>query len=344
MAKLLPRCLDSLLTGDVMDFLDIIIVNDGSTDESSQVAHAYQNRHPEIVQVIDKPNGNYGSTINAALPLAKGKYVRIIDSDDCVDSSLMNSYVTSLQTTDSDVFFTNVVEIRPNRTEVVRYNTMGKETYEYEHRYSLDDILGDKNIRFFLMPCLTYRCELLRRINYKQTEGISYSDTEWATYPMYFAKDIVFLNLNLYHYFLDRDGQTMDPAVIAKSTKQMEIITDHQLEYYQNADLSSLSIGRQQFLKQYHENRIRLIFKLYLLDLPQENFDSQYFEKVWEKYNKICDSCSFNVKLYPENKLLRIEYLSYWKKHHKRWPVFLEKINHLLDVLVKKMYVIMFRR
>ena len=66
MEALLPRCLDSLINAKNAHFLDILVVNDGSKDRSSEIGHQYKEKHPDIIQVIDKPNGNYGSTINAA--------------------------------------------------------------------------------------------------------------------------------------------------------------------------------------------------------------------------------------------------------------------------------------
>jgi len=65
-----------------MDMLEIIVVNDGSNDNSSAIAHEYAENYPHNYIVIDKPNGNYGSCINAALKIATGKYFRICDADD----------------------------------------------------------------------------------------------------------------------------------------------------------------------------------------------------------------------------------------------------------------------
>ena len=68
MAELLPACLDSLVRSTASSLLDVVVVNDGSRDSSLSIAQRYADRYPDIVRVIDKPNGNYGSTINAALP------------------------------------------------------------------------------------------------------------------------------------------------------------------------------------------------------------------------------------------------------------------------------------
>ena len=73
MEALLPQCLDSLtVVGEVAEQLDVVVVNDGSRDGSLAVAQGYAERFPQTVRVIDKPNGNYGSTINAALPTLQG--------------------------------------------------------------------------------------------------------------------------------------------------------------------------------------------------------------------------------------------------------------------------------
>ena len=194
MEALLPRCLDSLVAAKHAQYLDVLVVNDGSKDNSSHIAHQYQEKYPDVVQVIDKPNGNYGSTINAGLLHAKGQYVKVLDSDDWFDTVALDELLSQLQTLDADMVVTHFSQLGPGSAkEVIRYNTMGKEPYTYGQVYPVDDVLKDGYIRFFLMHALTYRTSLLREIEYKQTEGISYTDTEWATIPVFMLQRYVFL-------------------------------------------------------------------------------------------------------------------------------------------------------
>ena len=72
MEKYLGRCLDSLLIEEI-DIVEVIVINDGSKDRSSEIAHSYEERFPNSFVVIDKENGNYGSCINAGLSRASGK-------------------------------------------------------------------------------------------------------------------------------------------------------------------------------------------------------------------------------------------------------------------------------
>jgi glycosyltransferase involved in cell wall biosynthesis len=344
MAELLPRCLQSLLDSPCKEELDVIVVNDGSKDNSLAVAMDFQRRYPGIVNVIDKPNGNYGSTINAALPVAKGKYVKILDSDDWFDTQALTQFLAVLTSLQTDMAVTHFTQIGGGGDrEVVRYNTMGREPYQYGKVYNMDDVLKDGYIRFFLMHAVAYRTQLLRDMNYKQTEGISYTDTEWVTYPVYFVQKIVFFDINLYQYNLAREGQTMNPAVLLKSVKQLDSVNDSLMAYYaENAAKTSLI--RQTFLKQYHENRLRVLYKVFLLDMPRTDFDATLLDELDRKWTQLMDKFSFKVRLFPENKLLRIEYIRYWHKHHKRWPVWLEKLNAAMDVAVKWLYVKIFRR
>ena len=344
MAALLPRCLDSLVAAEgAEDYLEAIVVNDGSKDNSLEVAQQYAKKYPTIVHVIDKPNGNYGSTINAALPVAKGKYVKILDSDDFFDTKVLGKYLAVLNHTDADMIVTHFTQIGATTREVVKYNTMGREPYEYGKVYDLDEVLQGGYIRYFLMHALTYRTELLRKIGYRQTEGISYTDTEWSCYPTYYAQTICFCDLNLYQYNLDREGQTMDPKVLAKSAKQVETLTDNMIEYYEQ-HISAVSTARRVWMDSYYSNRLRMLYKLYLLDMPRPDFRKEDLEAIDAKYAPICRKYGWHVRLYPENKILRTEYISYWHKHHKRWPIWYEKFNRMVDVVIKWLYVKIFRR
>ena len=103
MAALLPRCLESLVRAKHVDALDILVVNDGSKDNSLQVAREWEKKYPTSIRVIDKPNGNYGSTINAALPVAEGLYVKVLDSDDWFEPDCFEKALRHAKKTDADI-------------------------------------------------------------------------------------------------------------------------------------------------------------------------------------------------------------------------------------------------
>ena len=345
MEQLLPRCLDSLLASGAGEAFEAIVVNDGSKDDTLKVALSYRDANPDSIRVIDKPNGNYGSTINAALPQARGKYVKILDADDMFRPDSLAAFTEALSGTNADMVVTHFTQILPKGVhELAKYNLYGKEPYEYGKAYPLDQVLSDGYIRFFLMHSLSYKTSLLLDNGYRQTEGCSYTDLEWDTFPLFYVKDIVFFDIDLYQYHLDREGQTMDPKVLSRSLDQLEKVTDSILGFYEDYPREKLDPRRKAFLDGYYLNRIRLMAKSYLLDLPREMFDAQEFARVDRKLQGHMDRLDIGpFKLYPANKIVRIDAYGYWKRQHSRLPKALEAVNSAADKVMTALYRKAFR-
>lgn len=108
MEALLEKDLQSLVlpTRERRGQLDVIVVIDGGKDRSSAIAHSFADRYPETFRVLDKANGNYGSCINAALPLVRGKYVRVMDADDTYYTDNLPGYLDALESQDAELVLT----------------------------------------------------------------------------------------------------------------------------------------------------------------------------------------------------------------------------------------------
>lgn len=201
MEEFLSRCLDSMIIDEVLPQLEIIIVNDGSKDRTLEIANGYKERYPESVVVIDKPNGHYGSCINASLKVATGKYFRIVDADDWVDSQALVTFVHKLEELDVDCVCTKYAE----RSE----KEVDEKTFAATFNTVLDLNQYELPVECFRMHCLTYSTALLRNIGYVQTEGICYTDTEYTYIPLSCSRNIYFMDIVLYQYLVDREGQSM---------------------------------------------------------------------------------------------------------------------------------------
>jgi glycosyltransferase involved in cell wall biosynthesis len=334
MEALLPRCLDGLCCCSERELLDVIIVNDGSRDGTLKIAQDYASRYPDFIRYIDKPNGNYGSTINAALPSLRGKYVKILDADDEYDSIALSKLLHSLTTCVSDIVVMPFREVREHKRDiVVRYDTMGREPYQYNHQYTLDDILPDGYIRFLLMHGVAYRSALLTDNGYHQSEGLSYTDVEWVTFPLYWASTVTFSDCCVYRYHLDREGQTMDPAVLSRNIGQLIRVTGNLLTFHNNANLGKMSAIRRLWLEKYLENRLRVIYKHYLYDIRSENFDAQELRAAEDALLPLANKIGLHPSLYADNKIVRIDLISYWNNNGERLPKWLEITNNTLDKL-----------
>lgn len=105
-SEYLNETLDSLIRCRTIDFLDIIIVDDGSKDNTLDIANSYVKQYPDSIRIVAKENGGHGSTINEGLKIAVGKYFAVIDGDDWVDSGIMDELVNYLAKVDTDVVIT----------------------------------------------------------------------------------------------------------------------------------------------------------------------------------------------------------------------------------------------
>ena len=211
MQDYLPACLDSLVVDDPALFaaLDIIVVNDGSKDKTSAIAHDYAARYPDVIRVIDKPNGNYGSCVNRGLAEARGVFIKVLDADDTFDTAAFKQFIRRLIESEEkneqvDLFLTNFVYLNAQK-EVKRRD-----------RFSLcpNTVLDVDNLSdgpfCLMMHAITYRTAILHKVGYRQTEGISYTDAEWACYPMAGVRRLYYFPHIIYRYLSERQGQTME--------------------------------------------------------------------------------------------------------------------------------------
>lgn len=214
MEAYLPKCLGSLIIDDkeLLLKLDVIVVNDGSKDRTSEIAHEFESKYPQVFRVIDKPNGNYGSCINAALSKVIGKYVRILDADDCFELAAVGDYLRYLGGVDADMVLSDTENI-DDKTG----NCISKINYKYSLGTTLPIEVVLKDNRYLNMNTIAYRSAIFNEFYYRQTEGISYTDTQWSIVPLVRVKTVSYYPKTIYRYTVNRDGQTMEQATIRKN-------------------------------------------------------------------------------------------------------------------------------
>ena len=225
MQDYLPQCVESLLEGS-SEALEVLVVNDGSTDHTSEIAHDFVRRHPSIVRVVDKSNGHYGSAVNAGLVAASGFYVKVIDADDSVEPSAFRCLIDVAAkqmgggTAAADLLVSDWVVVNASGvpSQVFRHPRMRSDGAR-----SVDS-LPDVAIRDLQTFALTYRLDLLKGISYRQTEGIPYTDTEWSILPMRVVKTLLYVPEVVVRYRMGRKGQTMAPETYARDFPIVESI------------------------------------------------------------------------------------------------------------------------
>ena len=345
MEAYLARCIDSVLAAAQAEAIELLVVNDGSRDASLQIASDYARRHPDIVHVIDKPNGNYGSTINAALPVAQGEYIKILDADDRYDSAALDSLLDALERLSGvDMVVTPYIEEGEGTARRVDYNIYSRKAYDYEQPYDFERIVTDGAIRFFAMHSVTYRTAVLRQSGYRQSEGISYTDQEWVFYPLFRVQNIAFTEAPVYRYNVAREGQTMDAAVQLRHIAHLERVAEAMADYFATHASDELSTPRRNFLREIVAGRLRVVYRKYLLDMSDETFATCGFDKTMRHLESLARACDIDNLYVPVNNLLRIDLLRHWLRHARRYPASVRALLRLCDRAMVLTHAALFRR
>jgi glycosyltransferase involved in cell wall biosynthesis len=233
MEKYLHRCLDSLIADSVMNRVQVLIVNDGSRDKTSEIAHEYEVKYPNYIHVVDKQNGNYGSCMNVGLSLAQGKYFRSLDADDWFEKSNYVKFVEELEKTDADmllgeryVFYEDTNQMRHVgfSSDVTIFNedlTMSKSVCAFQSFYHLSMVWG-----------LTYKTSIVRESGLKWDEGVFYTDNEFDFWPLKLVKTIRFIPIPVYVYLFGREGQSVDPMVKKRNMKSYQIVANSMIDEF----------------------------------------------------------------------------------------------------------------
>lgn len=214
--KYLDKCLSSLVVPNYMDQLEVIVVIDGSPDDSINVARKYEEKYPNSFIVIDKENGGHGSCCNVGLKEATGKYIRFLDSDDWFDSTSLVAFLQKISGVDVDIVQSNYATYYEKRDLYVRsnfYQAYAGKVWE------ADNFDYSQFVRFITLSTSTFSVKCLRDSHIIFTEKAQFDDTILYIQPLCMAKKIYFLNEIVYYYYIGREGQSVGT------------ITDKKLQY-----------------------------------------------------------------------------------------------------------------
>ena len=109
--QFLRKTLDSLIAPEIMDELEVLVVNDGSSDDTAEIAREYEEKYPQTFRLVDKANGGYGSTLNYSMPAARGRYFKQLDGDDWYNTEGLVRLVRFLRTATADIVLNGRTEV-----------------------------------------------------------------------------------------------------------------------------------------------------------------------------------------------------------------------------------------
>lgn len=222
----MERCIDSLLAGD--ECVEIIIVDDGSTDGTGEIADNYARNYPEVVRVVHQENGGHGAGVNAGLALATGRYFKVVDSDDWLDEDELQKLIRNIRKWEKsgtvvDLVICNYIydHLYENKTRTMSYRNVFPELEICDW----NSIGRFRPSQYLVMHALIYRTEILRISKVELPLHTFYVDNIFAYQPLPYVKSICYLNLDLYHYFLGRDDQSVNEKVLMSRIDQQIKVT-----------------------------------------------------------------------------------------------------------------------
>lgn len=228
----MKRCLDSLLPGG--DQVEIIIVDDGSTDQTAEIADQYAADHPDIVSVVHQENGGHGAAVTTGIQHAKGTYLKVVDSDDWLDA---NSYPRVLAALQQFQQAGNTLDMLIANFIYDKVGVKHKKTMSYEHLpqgtvFSWDRFKLHAG-HYLLMHSVIYRTSLLRdEVKLTLPKHCFYVDNLYVFEPLPHVKRMYYLNLPLYHYFIGRADQSVHEDVMLQRIDQQLAVNRRMIDFY----------------------------------------------------------------------------------------------------------------
>lgn len=237
----LRHCVDTLLSGG--EDVEILIVNDGSKDDTAAIADEYAAKYPTIVRAIHKENGGHGSGVNRGREEAQGLYYKVVDSDDWVNEEALKILLDTIKTHMAednlpDLYITNFIyDHAYDNTRFVR---------RWHKHFPVNQFCTWKEVGTFagsqvlLMHSLMYRTELLRKSETILPEHTFYVDNYFAYKPLPLMQKIFYLDVNLYHYFIGRDDQSVNIKNFVKRYDQQLRVMRYMVDAYSYGQISQM--------------------------------------------------------------------------------------------------------
>ncbi len=279
----LAYCLDSLVNSNVQNQLDIIVINDGSVDTTPMIAQSYVDRYPDSIRLINKNNGGHGSTINASIPIAQGKYYKLLDSDDWLKSESLDRLVEYLEENDVDMVLNPYQEVSFfNRTEK-KFFDPNQAGVQSNVILSVNN-LNTKTILY--MHSLTFKTSIVKQMGSIIDENCFYVDMEYCVFPMLYVKTFSCLSYPVYQYLIGSQTQSMSMENLIKRRDQHLKVTKRLVNFY-NKNAGKLPVAVKNSIALRIKYAVYQQYKIYLNMAPGKAYEEiKGFDTWLGKQNK----------------------------------------------------------
>ena len=274
----MAHAIESILPGG--DEVEIIIVNDGSKDKTSQIAHEYMDKYPDIIKVIDKENGGHGDAVNAGLANASGKYFKVVDSDDWVDEEALHKILMLMRHLEEDneqidMLISNYVyeKVGVTHKKCIHYRNV----LPQDEVFRWDDIGHFRLDQYILMHSVIYRTDMLKLSQMRLPKHTFYVDNIYVYYPLPHVRKIYYLDVDFYIYFIGREDQSVNEKVMIARVDQQIFVTKTMIDMYQLKKVTSKKL--RQYMINYLAIMMTVSSILLIRSKEKENLEKK--KELW---------------------------------------------------------------
>ena len=220
----LRKCADSLLAQDI-DNYEIILVDDGSTDESGAICDSYVSIDDRCIdnrctiKVIHRENGGLSAARNSGIEIAQGEYVMFVDSDDYIESNVLGELMAKIERDNLDVLRYNYQNVNEQYEVFLPYRDAKRDVDYSETVVDGETFLNERLGQMCYAVMFIMKRELLNDCIFK--EGIYFEDVEWTPRMILRAKRIASTSKVVYNY-LWRTGSITQPSSLQKKKKVID--------------------------------------------------------------------------------------------------------------------------
>lgn len=274
----MEKCIRSILPGG--ERVEIIIIDDGSKDNTGRIADEYAQKYPSIIRVIHQENGGHGEGINQGLLHASGRYFKVVDSDDCLSNDLP-AFLEYLEQFDqqggTDLVVTNYY--------YVHSDGVGDRSINYSNALPTNRVMKWSETKSFRVHQLltihscTFRTEVMRESGMILPKHTFYEDNLMVYAVLPHVKRLSYLNMDLYRYTIGREGQSVQKDIMmSRYTHQLRVTQ----MCFESVHLDTVADKR---LKKYMKHELFMMFSIATLysRLNQSEEAEQDLVQMWKK-------------------------------------------------------------
>lgn len=232
-ADYMENCINSLLVGG--ESVEILIIDDGSKDDTAKIADRLAAANPTIVKAIHQPNGGHGEAVNTGIRNATGLYFKVVDSDDHVSAK---AYMEILKKLDEYSKADNQLDMLISNFVYDKAGVKKKHVMKYTSVLPVNKVFGweeagrFKKGQYILMHSVIYRTKLLRDCKIQLPKHTFYVDNIYVFEPMTHVHRMYYMDVNFYMYFIGRDDQSVNESVMIKRIDQQIRVNRIMFSYY----------------------------------------------------------------------------------------------------------------